>query len=871
MTAFRPLAGVRVLSFEVAVSLPAGTRILADLGAEVVRVGRPTAEQDAFIVLNYDGSMLNKQSLALDLRKGEARDVVERLTAKADVVCINYRPDVMRRFGYDYESFRKVRPDIIVLQLSGYGRPGPWELFPAFGHSVEAAGGMNALIGDPDDQPTQVGSRVLADQLSGKYAAVAILGALNHRRETGEGRHIDVSMYESIVHSQGDLVLAVSISQSAPVRRGNRTPFVAPQGIYPCLDDDQWLALTVASDDEWASLRAVLADSRLDAVSSDSLAARTQNHDAIDAVIAAWTRTKDKDAAAEALQGAGIAAGPVRQPADIPYDPQHRHRELFQFVEHDLPVLGYIAHPHLALASLAVGFERAKLTDARNVGTDNTPVLIEWGGYSPEEIAALEQCGAVMPPAGLEKLKPATPPKGGSGGRPGRVDPDFARRLGLIAGRSELTPLSVPQDASSPLSVPQEWRGVGGEESPPPDEQRSPPLRSEGMERGSRRLSAASGDEVRALDLTSGAAGGFATLLLAEMGFEVTKVEAPGARTYSADLDETAFAFLNRRKKSVQLDLSNDAGRASLRAMIETADLLFEDATPGSMEGSMESDGLGWDALHRVNPALVLVSITPFGQSGPRAGWKASEFVLQAMGGVVATTGWADGSPQSLPGHIASCGAALHAVAAGLAAVYGVRAGTTDGVHIDVSIQEAMATFATREVQRYVYTGQDVARFGREFGMQGWPPIGIAADGYIMMEALRAEWEAFAHFLGLDDRFLTHEFNEPETRAARWAEIRPDFERAVRARTKYQWFEDSAAHGYTFAPIDTLLEVLHSPQAEARTFFSDLEGGPGRTPRPPFTGFSSAMPNRAPSLGEHTAEFSPPPERRGNGARSGME
>jgi crotonobetainyl-CoA:carnitine CoA-transferase CaiB-like acyl-CoA transferase len=356
---------------------------------------------------------------------------------------------------------------------------------------------------------------------------------------------------------------------------------------------------------------------------------------------------------------------------------------------------------------------------------------------------------------------------------------------------------------------------------------------------------------IRVLDLTRGPAGAFATLLLAELGLEVVKVEPPGAGDplrRSEDGDELAFAFLNRRKKSITLDLPAGPHRVLLLRLARTAGLIVEDAPPGRMAVI----GLSWPALQAENGSLVYVSISPFGQDGPHASWKASEFVLQAMGGVVSSTGWDEGAPQRLPGFQASYAAGIQAAGAALAAFYGVQSGMTGGVHLDISIQEAMATYATRDISRYAYTGQDVQRFGREFGMQGWPPIAVARDGYVMLEALRAEWEAFALFLGLDDRFLTHEWHEPAVRAARWSEILPDFERAVRARTKREWFEASAAQGYTFAPIDDLGEVLDSPQLAARGFFSRLEDRDLPSPRLPFTHtMEPVLPNRASRLGEH--------------------
>jgi crotonobetainyl-CoA:carnitine CoA-transferase CaiB-like acyl-CoA transferase len=355
---------------------------------------------------------------------------------------------------------------------------------------------------------------------------------------------------------------------------------------------------------------------------------------------------------------------------------------------------------------------------------------------------------------------------------------------------------------------------------------------------------------IRALDLTTGAAGAYATLLLAEIGADVILVEPPEGceMRQQTGTEDFTFEFLHRRKRSVTCDLRTRAGREVLAALLGTAEVVFEDCQPGRGRQPL----VAWPEVKDRFPSLVMVSITPFGQTGPRATWKASEFVLQAMGGVVSSTGFDDSAPQRLPGNQAAYVAGLHAAGAALAAVYGMREGKTPAVHVDISVQECMATYATRDISRFAYTGQDVQRFGRDFGMQGWPPISLAKDGYVMLEALRAEWEAFALFLGLDDRFLTHEFHDARTRAERWSEIAPDFERAVALRTKHEWFEASAAQGYTFAPIDDVLEVLSSPQLAARGFPGRIPGRNLASPSMPFShSFGVAMPNRAPRPGEH--------------------
>ena len=457
MARYRPLRGIRVLSFEAAFSLPAATRLLAELGADVVRVGRPVGDFPPY-TNRTDGSALNKRNVAVNLQSEAGRALALRLAARADVVCNNFRPHVMTSFGLDAEALRALRPDLIVLQLTGYGVPGPWQEFPAFGPSVEAAAGMDASIGGPDDPPMKVGSGVFADQAAGRYAALAVLMALERRRATGEGCAIDFSMYEGIVHLLGERVLGAARTGQAPARRGNRGALTAPQGVYPCAGDDEWVALSVYTDSQWQALCDVVGDPDLDPLHEANAEERARRHDAIDDILSRWTRCRSKDDAAALLQGRGVPAGPVQKAADLPFDPQLRFREAFQTVTHDEPVLGYSAHPHLTLAWRTEGAARPPLRDARPPGADNRAVLRSWLGLSAAEVRRLEADDALLPPR--------AEPVGGPArvfGAP--VDDDFAERLGLptsppappLRGEGSLV---QPSSSSSPPSL--RGKGAGG-------------------------------------------------------------------------------------------------------------------------------------------------------------------------------------------------------------------------------------------------------------------------------------------------------------------------------------------------------------------------------------------------------------------------
>lgn len=361
---------------------------------------------------------------------------------------------------------------------------------------------------------------------------------------------------------------------------------------------------------------------------------------------------------------------------------------------------------------------------------------------------------------------------------------------------------------------------------------------------------------MRIVDLTHCVAGPFATLVLAELGHDVIKVERPGAgdplRRAAGERGD-AFDFLNRRKLGITLDLKRRRGRALLKRLVAQSDAVVENFRPGTMARL----GLSFRSLRAANPEVVLTSISNFGHSGPRRDWPASEIVLQAMGGIVAASGWANGTPIKLAGNVAQHLGGLNAAIATLAAVLGVQAGVERGVWLDVSIHEAFAAHWARHVSQYIHHGLEIVRESPVAGKQGFPHTAQAKDGWLYLLALRAEWESFAHFLGLD-AFVSHEWSDHEARQARWDELGPAFHAAIGSRGRLEWFAAAAERGYTFAPIDDPLDLLLSPQLQVRGAFTPAtlsDGSQAPCPRLPFTGMPApTAENRAPGLGEHNAD-----------------
>jgi len=397
---YQPLKGIRVLSFELAFALPAGTRALADLGAEVVRVGRPEINAFGNYISVVDGVFHGKPAIAIDLKTPRGRKLAWDLAQQADIVANNYRPGVMEKYGLSAELLKAAKPTMICLQLSGYGTPGPWSGFPAYGPSTEAAGGLNRLLVNEGEVPIRIGSGVFSDQLSGRYAAMAILGALVRRKRFGEGATIDMAMTGGISHLLGPLMVQAARDKQMPAAEQNRDKRYVPQGVYACEGEDEWVAISVKSDEAWKKLSQIIGDDRLkeDATFSE----RRDQHDDLDLVIAEWCASRNKNEIAIQLQSQQVAAAPVRTVADTLSDPQFKARGTLQDVTHRKPLLGARSHPHPPLPWRIAGRKRKRLRDYRTAGTDNGRILSSWLGMSVEEISELTGNGILFYEGPLE-------------------------------------------------------------------------------------------------------------------------------------------------------------------------------------------------------------------------------------------------------------------------------------------------------------------------------------------------------------------------------------------------------------------------------------------------------------------------------------
>ena len=401
------LAGVRVVELTAAMAGPWIGRLMAACGAEVIRVESrkhpdvvrlyvPPREPEQGIQPRaspwFTDWNAGKLFVALDLARPRAVDLFLRLVARADVVVSNYSAGVMARLGLDYESLRRVNEKIIVFATSGYGDSGPYSSYVTWGPNIEALSGLATLSGFPhrDGAVTQY---AYPDVLTALHGLFAVMCALDHRRRTGEGQHIDLAQFETTVAAVGDVMMEQLVNGTAPPRLGNRSRSFAPHGCYRCQGDDRWCVIAVRDEEEWARFCDVVGQPgwREDPRFTDRTR-RLAHADELDALIETWTAARPDYAVMALLQDAGIAAGVVQHVGDLAReDRQLAARRFFENVEH-------LQKGTVVATGVPLGLTATPVRTGRSgaaVGEDNEHVFGTLLGMTSEEIRACMDDGAI--------------------------------------------------------------------------------------------------------------------------------------------------------------------------------------------------------------------------------------------------------------------------------------------------------------------------------------------------------------------------------------------------------------------------------------------------------------------------------------------
>lgn len=404
MSSELPLKGIRVADLGQAVAVPFAGRWLATMGAEVIHLEshrRPSNRTwppfaDDVQGLNrsglynlYNGSKL---SLTLNLRTDAGREIARSLIAISDVVTENYSTGTMEKLGLGYQELAKIRPDIIMLSMSAVGRTGPMRHFVGYHSAVLMMSGLADITGYPQGHPRIMGT-VFPDPVSGMYAVFAVLGALYRRSKKGMGQYIDVAMTEAMMSLMPEAIFDYSLNSRKPQRVGNEDRWKAPHGVYRCLEEDQWIAISVGSDNEWRALCGAvghmewLTDSRF--VDGE---ARRRHRDELDPVLEAWTREREPLEATRRLQDAGVPAGPSLTTEGLLNDPHLKERGFVVEVEH-------LEVGHRATVGVPWKISEMDPPDHRPaplIGQHNEYVLCELLGHSTAQVDRWIEEGVVV-------------------------------------------------------------------------------------------------------------------------------------------------------------------------------------------------------------------------------------------------------------------------------------------------------------------------------------------------------------------------------------------------------------------------------------------------------------------------------------------
>ena len=348
-----PLAGVRICDLTWVIAGPTATRVLADFGAEVIRVehgqaadpirfgrpilsGKPTLNNSGFF--NYFNR--NKKSVLLNVRHPLGMELLHRLIAVSDVVIENFSSGVLDSWELSYEAQKAINPAIIYCSVSGFGHSGRDKRFTTWGPTAQALSGLTLMSGLPGKPPAGWGYSYM-DHTAGYYSAIAVMMALHHRNKTGEGQHIDISQVEAGMVLTGPAVLDYTVNGRSFRREGMPTgnrawePAMAPHNTYRCAGEDRWIAVACRNDAEWAAMVRAMGEPAWADARFETLAGRLEYQDELDARVGEWTASREDYAVMATLQAAGVPAGVCQGPSDrVERDEQFRARGWWTSMAH---------------------------------------------------------------------------------------------------------------------------------------------------------------------------------------------------------------------------------------------------------------------------------------------------------------------------------------------------------------------------------------------------------------------------------------------------------------------------------------------------------------------------------------------------------
>nr|MBC8281233.1 CoA transferase [Chloroflexota bacterium] len=616
----KALEGVRVVDFTWVRAGPWATRWLGALGAEIIKVEWPLSERgrttggvppgmtpNLNTATNFNDTNANKKGITVNLRSEKGLDLVKRLITEADVVVENFSAKTLTSWGLGYDELKKLKPDIVYVSQAGFGHTGRHREYLTMGPIAQAFSGLTFLSGLPGAPPAGWGWSYL-DDTGGMYIAFSALTSLYRRNITGLGQHVDLSQMIMGVTLNGSAMLDVTVNGRSSQREGyppgNRahwpgTPMVnnyrgattAPHNAYRTKGGgyNDWCAITCFSEEEWQRLVGVMGSPQwATAPKFATLGGRLLHQEELDQGIQVWAQTLEKYELMELCQGSGVPAMPVQSTGNrVDDDPQLRHREIYQEMDH--PHVGrwkFQNAPFKLSESPAINYNAAPM-----IGQHNQEVFEGMLGLTHDEFVAGYDDGTFWPksldlyPYMEDMIKAEQAPFIGLGTSTKRD----------IAAKSKAEP--------GPLSG------------------------------------------IRVLELAD-EKGQFCGKMMADLGAEVIKIEptgGEGVRSVGPFLDDVphrdrslSFWHYNTSKRGITLNLETSDGQEIFKKLADTADVILETFSAGYLP----SLGLGYEDLVKTNSKLIMCSLTDFGQTGPWRDYLTSDLLHLAAGGQMGCSGY---------------------------------------------------------------------------------------------------------------------------------------------------------------------------------------------------------------------------------------
>ena len=804
-----PLAGLRVLEMGNGLAGGFGPTILADFGAEVIKVEHP---QKGDILRNlppfYKDKSLwwvvdgrNKKSITIDISKSAGQNIIRDLVAVVDVVVESFRPGTLDAWKLGYEELKRINPKIILVSVSAFGQDGPYRDRPGYDMVASAMSGLSYLTGYEGGAPLRTGVSAGA-YIAGLFNGLATLLAIYHRKKTGMGQWIDVAMYEALFRLYENNVPLFDKLGLVKERTGNRFLFVAPIDTFET-SDGNWVFLGAPIDHIFARLAKAIGREEL--IVDDRFKdneSRCKNTDAINNILRDWVKDHLLAEVLSIMEENEVPVGPIYSIDNIFSDAHYIARG--NIIEVEDPDIGKAKmqgiSPHFSLTPGRVRWSGPPL------GCHNQEIFCDLLGYSPEQIETLFREQIVIPfpiPKDNKRVSNGT-------------------NKGVISKDKEL--------------------GKG--------------------ENGLRRPL----EGIRILDLGSSGAGPIGTTILGEFGAEVIKVEEPTGkkmllRNVGPFYKDSGFFWTveGRGKKSITLNLKSKEGQEMVKRLVKISDIVLTDFRAGVLE----KWNLGYDELQKINPRIILIRVTTFGETGPYRYKPGYDIVGLGAGGFVYLTGEPD-APPIRPGLILGdyITAITNALATMIALYYRDVEETGTGQWVDISLYESIFRLLEYTVVAYDKLGIIRSRNGSHY--MNIAPAGHfkTKDGcWVAIEAPTDKFfERLSRVIGREDLPNDPQYQDMKGRVENADMLHALIAKWVGGYNLDEVVEIMVNAGVPVSPINNVKDIFNDPHYKARRAIIEVEDpvmGPVKVQGvfPRFSSMPEYIIKGAPMLGQHNHEI----------------